>query len=94
MNLPAADVGLAVSGLIQTICDIASTLIVIYVLLDLARNFMRGLPDVLIAFHQALARLFEPIFRPIRNALPDLGGLDFSPLIVIVALQFISRLVA
>ena len=33
-----------------------------------------------------LNRLLEPIYRPIRNMLPDLGGLDISPLIVLFLL--------
>jgi YggT family protein len=31
-----------------------------------------------------LYRLTEPVFRPIRNVLPNLGGIDFSPLIVLL----------
>lgn len=33
-----------------------------------------------------LERMLEPIYRPIRNVMPNLGGLDLAPLIVIVAL--------
>ena len=33
-----------------------------------------------------LERLLEPIYRPIRNLLPNLGGLDLSPIIVIIAI--------
>lgn len=34
----------------------------------------------------------EPLMRPVRNAVPSIGGLDISPLIVIIALQVISLL--
>lgn len=34
----------------------------------------------------------EPLMRPVRNAVPSIGGLDISPLIVIIALQVVSRL--
>lgn len=34
----------------------------------------------------------EPLLRPVRNVVPVIGGLDISPLIVIIALQVISRL--
>lgn len=33
-----------------------------------------------------LERLLEPIYRPIRNILPNMGGLDLSPVVLIVAL--------
>lgn len=33
-----------------------------------------------------LERLLEPIYRPIRNVMPNLGGLDLSPIIVIIAI--------
>ncbi len=33
-----------------------------------------------------LNRLTEPVFRPIRNFLPDMGGIDLSPMIVLLGL--------
>jgi YggT family protein len=33
--------------------------------------------------------LTEPVLRPIRSILPNLGGFDFSPLVVILLIQFI-----
>jgi YggT family protein len=41
-----------------------------------------------------LAALCEPILRPIRRALPIVGGLDFSPLVAIVGLQALRILIA
>jgi YggT family protein len=38
-------------------------------------------------------RLTEPALRPIRNALPDLGGLDISPVILILGLIFVRDVV-
>ena len=35
-----------------------------------------------------LHRLTEPALRPIRNFLPDLGGIDISPIILIVLVEF------
>lgn len=34
----------------------------------------------------------EPLLRPVRRYIPDIGGLDISPLVVIIVLQVISRL--
>jgi YggT family protein len=41
----------------------------------------------------ALERLTEPLLKPIRRFLPDLGGLDISPIILFIALTFASMLV-
>ncbi len=37
-------------------------------------------------------RLTEPVLRPIRQFLPDLGGIDISPVILILALSFLRTL--
>ncbi len=36
----------------------------------------------------ALDRLCEPTMRPIRKLLPDLGGFDISPIILILLINF------
>ena len=48
---------------------------------DFVRGLMRGLD-----------RILEPIYRPIRKVLPDFGGLDFSPMVVIIVLLILQRL--
>lgn len=40
----------------------------------------------------ALWSLNEPLLRPVQRFVPPIGGLDVSPLIVIIALQVLSRL--
>ncbi|MFZ2019846.1 MAG: YggT family protein [Methyloceanibacter sp.] len=40
-----------------------------------------------------LYRLTEPALRPIRNILPNLGGIDISPVILILFLLFIRDVV-
>lgn len=39
-----------------------------------------------------LYRVTEPALRPIRNLLPNLGGIDISPIIAILLLQVAGRL--
>jgi YggT family protein len=48
-------------------------------------NFVR-------AVWTALDRLTEPLYRPVRRLMPDFGGIDFSPLVVLLAIWVISRL--
>ena len=37
----------------------------------------------------ALGRITEPVYRPIRRALPDFGALDISPLVVLLILTIL-----
>jgi len=39
---------------------------------------------------RALDALTEPVFRQIRRVIPPIGGLDLSPLIVLIAIWFIE----
>ena len=39
-----------------------------------------------------LYRITEPALRPIRNFLPAMGGIDISPLILLLLLWFAQRL--
>ncbi len=36
----------------------------------------------------------EPVFRQVRRIIPPIGGLDIAPLIVLIALQFLSYLIS
>ena len=37
-----------------------------------------------------LYRITEPVLRPVRRVLPNLGGIDISPIIVIIIIWFIQ----
>jgi len=42
----------------------------------------------------AIDRITAPLYRPIRRMLPDFGGIDFSPLVILILIQVIKRLLA
>ena len=44
------------------------------------------------SFAVAIDRLTAPLYRPIRRMLPDFGGIDFSPLVIIILIQIIKKL--
>jgi YggT family protein len=46
------------------------------------------------AFSGALEKITAPIYRPIRRVLPDFGGIDFSPVVVLLGIMVIQRLLA
>lgn len=52
-------------------------------------------PDPRNPIVQFLFKATEPVLRPVRSLLPPwkTGGLDLSPLIVIIAIQFIERVI-
>jgi YggT family protein len=41
----------------------------------------------------ALFRITEPALRPIRSVLPDLGGIDISPIILLLILFFVRQFI-
>lgn len=51
--------------------------LVAFNVINLHNDFMRS-------FLRALDRMTEPLYRPFRRILPDFGGLDFSPMIVLL----------
>jgi len=42
----------------------------------------------------ALIQLAEPLLRPIRNLLPSMGGIDFSPMILVLLLYVVNMGIA
>ena len=44
-------------------------------------------------FSRSLHQLTEPVLGPIRRILPNLGGIDISPIIVLIGLEFLRRLI-
>jgi YggT family protein len=45
-------------------------------------------------FAVAIDRITAPLYRPIRRILPDFGGIDFSPLVILILIQVIKKLLA
>ncbi len=42
---------------------------------------------------QFLLRVTEPILSPIRNVMPYLGGVDISPIVVLLAIEFFKSFI-
>lgn len=55
-----------------------------------AFNVVNTRNTVVAMIGDVLYRLTEPALRPIRRFLPDLGGIDISPVILLLALVFIE----
>ena len=57
-----------------------------------AFNVLNSSSDGLRRFVEALDRITEPLYRPIRKVLPDFGGIDFSALIVLLLIGVVQIL--
>ncbi len=58
-----------------------------------AFNVVNQRNDVVRTIGNFLNAVTEPLLRPIRNVLPNLGGIDVSPIILILLLWFVSNLI-
>ena len=56
-----------------------------------AFNVVSPSNDFLRQVHDSINRLLEPVLRPIRNIMPNTGAIDFSPLVLILGLQILTR---
>jgi YggT family protein len=72
--------------LIVTLIDLYSLVVLAAVVMSWVRADRRH-PLV-----QVVYNLTEPVMAPIRRVLPPIGGLDFSPMILLVALRVLRGL--
>jgi YggT family protein len=59
----------------------------------IAFNVVNMRNQVVAAVADFLYRITEPLLRPIRKRLPSLGGLDISPVILILIIILIERII-
>jgi len=59
----------------------------------IAFNVVNMRNDIVRSIGNILYQLTEPALRPIRAVLPNLGGLDISPVFLMIGLMFLDQLV-
>ncbi|HEY4070712.1 MAG TPA: YggT family protein [Sphingomicrobium sp.] len=86
----------AIVSIADLLLDILWWVIIVQVVLSwlLAFNVLNVHSGGVRNFIVALDRLTAPLYRPIRRILPDFGGLDFSPLVILILIQVIKKLLA
>ena len=77
---------LSVFGLLRLAISTATALVIVYAVLSWVQNDS-PLSDV-------MDRLCAPMLRPIRRIIPLVGGIDLSPLVLLVLLQVLSMVLA
>ena len=67
------------------IAQVILSWLVAFNVINTSSNFVRTMLD-------GLDRLTAPLYRPIRKIMPDFGGIDFSPIVLILAIQILRKL--
>lgn len=82
--------------IINLLLSVVTWIIIGQVILSwlLAFNILNPTSGGVRAFLNALDRITGPLYRPIRRLLPDFGGIDFSPLVILLLIQVIKKLLA
>ena len=86
----------ALVDIAKLLLSILTWIIIIQVILSwlLAFNVLNTSSGGVRTVVVALDRLTAPLYRPIRRMLPDFGGIDFSPLVILILIQVLRKLLA
>ena len=81
--------------LVDTIIDIYIWIMIASAVLSwlVAFNVVNTRNPIVANIGDFLYRVTEPALRPIRNLLPNLGGIDVSPVILIIGLLFLKQFI-
>ncbi len=87
---------IAIVDIINLLLSVVTWIIIGQVILSwlLAFNVLNASSGGVRGFVMALDRITAPLYRPIRRLLPDFGGIDFSPLVILLLIQVIKKLLA
>lgn len=79
------------ANFLLAVAKVADILLTIYLYILIARAIISWVnPDPYNPIVNFLYRSTEPILSRVRKFLPDMGGLDLSPIIVLVAIYFLQ----
>ena len=81
-----------VIALIMLILDLYWWVVIIAVIVSwlIAFNVINTYNNFVRSLLRALGSLTEPVFRQVRRVVPPIGGLDLSPMIVLVVIWFLQ----
>lgn len=86
----------AIIELILTILDIYQWIVIASFVISwlVAFDVINTRSQAAYTILKAISALTEPIYAPIRRVIPAFGGLDFTPMVVLLGLQFLRNLIA
>lgn len=81
--------------LILLILQIATFIIIAQAIMSwlVAFNVLSMRNDIVRNIWSALEQITEPLYRPIRNIMPRTGGLDLTPMVVLLGIFFLRSLI-
>jgi YggT family protein len=87
---------IAVFNVIDLLLQVMTWIIIIQAILSwlVAFNVINTYNSFVRQLLYALRRVTDPLYRPIRRILPDFGGLDFSPMVVLLLLYVLRILLS
>jgi YggT family protein len=87
---------LAFFDVLQLLLTVLTWIIIIQAILSwlVAFNVINTYNDFVRSLLNALDKITEPLYRPIRRILPDFGGIDFSPLVVLLLIYVVRILLS
>lgn len=85
---------IALFQIVEFLLNILVWIIIVQVILSwlFAFNVLNTSSGAVRSITVALDRLTAPLYRPIRAILPDFGGIDFSPLVLLLAIKIVEML--
>ena len=85
----------ALLSVVLTILDLYWWVIIAVAVMSwlIAFNIVNDRNDMVRQIWNGLNALTEPLLRPIRRVLPNMGGLDISPIVLLIALSFLRTLI-
>ena len=86
----------AILDLVMIILRIATFIIVIQAVMPwlVSFNVLSIQNPTVRSIWVGLQNITEPVYRPIRNILPPMGGLDLTPMVVLLIIFFLERVIA
>jgi YggT family protein len=94
-NPPSKPTMRAVLDILLIVLDLYVWLLIASAILSwlIAFNVVNTRNQFVAAVAEFLYRITEPVLAPIRSIMPNLGGLDISPIILILIIMFIQRVI-
>ena len=85
----------AVLEIVLIVLDLYVWLLIASAILSwlIAFNVVNTRNQFVAAIAEFLFRITEPVLGPIRRTLPSLGGLDISPIVLILIIMFLQRVI-